>query len=227
MISRGIHSALRGCARHRLGRRAGIVALLMVMALLVAACDSTNTYPIDFFSEMHYTAVWHAQEPPRLDSPSSAVAYKGGNDNVGGALGTDGQMARAASAGSSLYNALPNYSAEEAANLQNPLERNEQTSQMGAQLFAVNCTVCHGAEGAGDGIAAALIFQANNQPVPANLQQRELLSPVDNQPKELTDGELYYVIANGYGGLMPPFGHLLTQEQIWALVNHIRELQGQ
>src|SRR5690606_24418668 len=129
--------------------------------------------------------------------------------------------------GSALMNILPNYTAEEAVDLENPLERNEATSQLGAQLYAVNCAVCHGAEGAGDGIAAALIFRANNQPEPANLQERVLLSPVDDQPKELTDGELYYVIANGYADLMPPYGHLLTQEEIWALVIHIRELQGQ
>lgn len=227
MISRGIHPALRGRARHRLVRRVGIVALLMVAALTVAACNSTNTYPIDFFSEMHYTETWHSQEPPNFDSPPSAIAYKGGTVNVGGAVGTDGQMARAASAGTGLFNTLPDYTAEEAVDLENPLERNEQTSQLGAQLYAVNCAVCHGAEGAGDGIAAALIFQANNQPVPANLQERVHPSPVDGQPKELTDGELYHVIANGYGEFMPPFGNLLTQEEIWALVIHIRELQGQ
>ncbi|MDI3339654.1 MAG: c-type cytochrome [Sphaerobacter sp.] len=225
MSTRGIRRVPRRGAWHGRVRRAGIVALLMLVMVVAAACDSTNTYPIDFFSEMHYAESYHPQEPPRLDSPPSAVAYKGGV-NVAGGLTADAAKVRAPVGGVELMRRLPAYTAEQAAELENPLPRNEATSQLGAQLFAVNCAVCHGPEGDGKSIAASLIFQANNQPVPADLRQRVLLSPIDDQPKELTDGELYYVITNGYRG-MPAFGGLLSQEQIWALVTHIRELQGQ
>lgn len=207
----------------RLGCFAGLLVLLV---LVLSACDSTNTYPIDFFSEMHYMKSFRAQEPPRLDSPSSAIPFNGGNDVVGGAIGPDAQMVRPSPSGSPIPLFTPNFSATDAKNVKNPLPMNQQSLAEGAQLFSVNCVVCHGADGKGDGVAAALVFTANGKPKPANLTNPTLLSPSTNKPEQITDGEIFWVITNGYGGYMPNFGNLLTPAERWALVNHIRQLQG-
>jgi mono/diheme cytochrome c family protein len=167
------------------------VAAVLLIGLVVAACDSTATYPIDFFSEMHYQKSWHSQEPPRPDAPASIVPITGG--------------------------AVPNYTMDEAKALTNSVPVNAQSRQLGQQLFAVNCQVCHGPNGDGNGKVAGY-FRAGKAPPPANLHRPDI--------KAMTDGQLFWVITNGFGAYMPPFGNLITPEQRWALVIHIRQLQG-
>ena len=192
--------ARAGSAR---GRRIGLVLVSLSVLVFAAACSSTNTYPIDFFSEMHYQKSFRAGEPPRLDSPPGAGPITGGE---------------------------PAYTFEEARDLENPLAGDPQARERGARLFAVNCAVCHGPEGRGDGRMAALWRARQGAVPPADLTS----SVVANR----TDGELYWIITNGFtspenqvqypGGLtnMPAFGKLLTPEERWALVSYIRQLQG-
>ncbi|HUY99057.1 MAG TPA: c-type cytochrome [Thermomicrobiaceae bacterium] len=215
-----------GVAGRRIWRRGWILLALLLIAAAVAACDSTNEYPIDFFPEMHYQPSFTGQQPPRLDSPASAIAFGGGNIPLGGALEPNANMVRPGPAGTPIPADVPNYTVDEAATLKNPLPNDAATQALGQQLFTVNCVVCHGADGKGDGPAAVLVFQANKAPTPANLTNPTLKSPKDNSSAQLTDGELFYVLTNGYGGYMPPFGHLLTPQERWALVVHIRHLEG-
>lgn len=226
MRGEGLPKVSPGSVGGRVWRRGWILVAVALVALVVAGCDSTNEYPIDFFSEMHYQLVYRGQQPPRLDSPPSAIAYNGGNSPIDGALEPNASMVQAGPAGTPISRDEPNYTLAQATTLKNPLPNDAATQALGAQLFSVNCAVCHGADGKGNGIAATLVFQANNKPLPANLTNPTLKSPQNNQPAQLTDGELYYVITNGYGGYMPPWGHLLTPQERWALVAHIRQLEG-
>jgi mono/diheme cytochrome c family protein len=41
----------------------------------------------------------------------------------------------------------------------------------------------------------------------------------------LSDGQLYWVVTYGLGG-MPPFGDLLTPDERWTLVQYVRQVQG-
>lgn len=208
-------------------RHGWLIVVLMVVPLLLSACNSTNEYPIDFFSEMHYERSYHQQEPPRLDSPLSAVPYNGGNDNVGGGSEPDASMVRPnPDGGAAIPDVVPAYTAQEAHNLKNPLPMSANAIAAGQTLFEVNCAVCHGKDGKGDGIAATIVFKANNKTPPANLTQTSHPSPIDNKPADLTDGDYFYVLSNGYIW-MPDFGHLLTVQERWELVDYIRHLQGQ
>lgn len=182
------HRVMRS-ARHR--TRLSVVVAMLMICLTVAACNSTATYPIDFFSEMHYQPSWHAQEPSRPGAPETIVPITGG--------------------------AVPDYTLEEATELPNPLPADAASQSLGEQLFAVNCAVCHGENGDGTGIVAGY-FKAANVPAPADLRRADI--------KARTDGQLFWIISNGFGGYMPPFGDLITPEQRWALVVHIRQLQG-
>lgn len=184
-------------------RRIGLALVSLTVIVTAAACSSTNTYPIDFFSEMHYQKSFRTGEPPRLDSPPGAVPITGGE---------------------------PAYTFEEARDLENPLAGDPQARERGAGLFAVNCAVCHGPEGRGDGQMAAWWRARQGAVPPADLTS----SVVANR----TDGELYWILTNGFtspenqvqypGGLtnMPAFGKLLTPEERWALVSYMRQLQG-
>ncbi|MCX7623692.1 MAG: cytochrome c [Thermomicrobium sp.] len=190
---------LRQVRRLVLGLLAGTA-----LAVLGSACVSTNTYPIDFFSEMHYQKSFRSQEPPRLDIPAGVVPITGGE---------------------------PQYTLEQARDLQNPLANDPQAAARGQQLYQVNCVQCHGPQGDGKGPMAAFWGLTQGAVPPANLKDPAIVAR--------TDGELYWILTNGYtspqnqaqfpDGLtnMPAFGKLLTPEQRWELVAYIRQLQQQ
>ena len=105
-------------------------------------------------------------------------------------------------------------------NLDNPLDASQENLDAGAQLFALNCVQCHGQGGQGDGYMSNYrdAYSALGANPPANLTA----DPTRSRP----DGEIFWIISNGQNQ-MPAFGNLLTPEQIWQLVLHIRAIEGQ
>ena len=99
---------------------------------------------------------------------------------------------------------------EQAKSASNP-QTGPQDVQAGNTLFAVNCTMCHGADGKGTGAVAAYF-----PPKPA-----DLTSP---QVQQLRDGEIFWAITNGFGR-MPAFRRPLTDTQRWQLVAYVRTLK--
>jgi mono/diheme cytochrome c family protein len=94
----------------------------------------------------------------------------------------------------------------DAKSMKNP----EKGSELGKKSAETNCVSCHGAQGKGNGPAAAAL-----NPKPADWTSDKI--------KKETDGELFWKITNGRGP-MPPWKHLPEKER-WQLVNHIRDLQ--
>ena len=82
-----------------------------------------------------------------------------------------------------------------------------QENTAGVATFRTKCAMCHGQDGGGSEVGKSM-----NVP--------DLRSPV---VQKLPDAELTQVIANGKGG-MPAFKNSLSEEQIHALVAHIRLL---
>jgi putative copper export protein/mono/diheme cytochrome c family protein len=83
----------------------------------------------------------------------------------------------------------------------------------GARLFAEDCTPCHGAEGHGDGPAAASLPWH-----PADLTAEHLWAH--------SDGELYWYLSHGFpapdGSLaMPGFADHLSSEARWDLIDYL------
>ena len=104
---------------------------------------------------------------------------------------------------------------EQAGPLTNPVQRT-QGLERGRQVYAVNCAPCHGRDGRGQTL------------VGEHFRARGFVAPVDftsPRPQGRTDGELYWIIVNGLGN-MPPFGDLLHDDEVWATVHAIREVQG-
>ena len=81
----------------------------------------------------------------------------------------------------------------------------------GALLYKQNCSMCHGqtARGDDDGAGVGDRLAAYAAPQPPAFDSDRIT--------ELTAGEAYASIANGFG-FMPPFQGLLTEEDRWALV---------
>jgi mono/diheme cytochrome c family protein len=98
----------------------------------------------------------------------------------------------------------------------NPLENTSDNIEQGRLLFQLNaqptCVMCHGSQGDGTGG-----FGANLSPSPRNFTCTETM-------KDISDGQLFWVIQNGSPGTgMPPFQDL-QDEQIWQLILFIRSL---
>ena len=95
----------------------------------------------------------------------------------------------------------------------NPFSGNLIAAQKGGMLFQKLCWTCHGKTGLGDGPAGK-----NLNPKPGNFE----LDRVQDQ----TDGELFWKLSNGKG-MMLPYKHSLSEEQLWQLVNYIRSFKKQ
>jgi mono/diheme cytochrome c family protein len=96
---------------------------------------------------------------------------------------------------------------------QNPVEADEDSLARGAELFAINCKMCHGPTGTGTGPIAA--FLKNK---PANLTSELVQSK--------SDGSFFLTISNGITGRMPPLNENLTVQERWDVVNFVRTLKA-
>jgi mono/diheme cytochrome c family protein len=163
---------------------------LAALCLLALSACRPGAYPLDLFAEMHYQPSQKLLEPNRLAPPEDAVPVTGRS---------------------------PGIAFTQAASLQSPLPRSAQALDRGRQVFAVNCSMCHGADGRGDSFIAQRFNQSNAIP------------PVDftsDRARGRSDGELYWIITNGLGN-MPRFANLLTDDDRWAVVQVVRSVQGQ
>ena len=82
---------------------------------------------------------------------------------------------------------------------------------LGARVYTQRCVLCHGPQGKGDGPAAAGL-----NPKPRNHTDGAYMN-------SRTDEQLIEVIRNGKGG-MPAWGKILSDEEIHAVLKHVRSL---
>ena len=102
------------------------------------------------------------------------------------------------------------------ATARNPLATNDTTAlRVGQVMYDRHCGVCHGPQGTGDG---PIVGPGKFPPLVPNLTQPITVGR--------TDGYLYAVIAVGRS-LMPSYGPRMTNNERWATVNYVRQLQRQ
>ncbi|MBT4125890.1 MAG: hypothetical protein HOE43_05790 [Chloroflexi bacterium] len=170
-----------------------VVGLLMLGTLATSACavQENNTYPVETFSEMHYSQAYKAQEPPRLAPPADSVAFKTAGD------------------------------ASNTLNVPDKQERAYDPAVAG-NLYRVNCSVCHGDSGLGDGKAARHI--TSGQSFYATTQGTAYAAPpnlVESAATRLTDRDVMVGFVTSGAVVMPSFGKLLPEEDIRDIVNYI------
>ena len=171
-----------------------ITSISLVLLMFSCAVQENNTYPIETFTEMHYSQSYRAQEPPRLAVPIDAVTFssEGGPEAV---------------LNDSIIPSHDNYD-----------------FMLASELYRINCSTCHGTTGLGDGPATKHIISSNNfyskvngmpHNAPANL--------VDSAANRLNTHDLMitYINAVSEGQLMPAFKKLLTQNEIREIVYFI------
>jgi len=93
----------------------------------------------------------------------------------------------------------------------NPISANRVSFVRGKQIYDANCASCHGQNGKGDGPAGKAL-----NPKPADLAAMAPQHP---------PGDLAWKIETGRGP-MPPWKGVLTQNEIWDVVNYIRNFDA-
>jgi len=96
--------------------------------------------------------------------------------------------------------------------LTSPLDLTDTDLTAGQATYGVRCAICHGPRGKG-GVATA-----PNRPQPSDLTRADL--------RTHTDGEIYWVIANGIPESSMPAFAALSETERWQLVAWVRSLGG-
>ena len=190
----------RGIAGRR--SRLALLALMLGYALLLVGCSrifpSSGAYPVDFFPEMHYQQSFKIQEPPSLSAPADSVPITG-REVI--------------------------YTLAQARDLESPFPVIEATLIKGSDLYRVNCAVCHGTGGEGDGPMRQRLEDAGYRGFPADLSST-------GPTVAKSDGEVFQIITHGFAGaygfpdesfLMPPFRKLLTSDDRWMIIQYMRQ----
>lgn len=99
----------------------------------------------------------------------------------------------------------------DATNLVNPVKATPSSIALGKKAYGLDCAMCHGKTGAGDGDLAGDM----------KLQLRDYRDP--QSLKSMTDGEIFTIIAKGQGQMGGEEGRM-TPAQIWNVVNYVRSL---
>src|SRR6201982_1181825 len=83
--------------------------------------------------------------------------------------------------------------------------------ERGQKVFTINCAVCHGATGQGNGITSkyGLLGIANYH---------------QDKYRQMADGQIFNTITHGYNTMMA-YGDKVTVKDRWAVVAYIRALQ--
>jgi mono/diheme cytochrome c family protein len=92
-----------------------------------------------------------------------------------------------------------------------PVAATVNSLQRGQVLFRINCVVCHGETGQGNGRLSSLLT-----PKPADL--------TGDAVKGLMDADVFLVISQGRGR-MPSLAENLDVVSRWDVINHVRSLE--
>jgi mono/diheme cytochrome c family protein len=195
-----------------------LISLLVVSIAGLRGCK-TGRPPIEIFPDMVRQPKVKAQVPSDFFADG-----RGARDHVSGTVplgysqpecpaGSDAKMG-------SPYNVVCFSGKEDYANTGKngtnwgngiPFPATGATLERGRERYQIQCAVCHGATGAGNGIAAKYGLVGV-----ANLQQQRL--------RDMTDGEIYNTIVNGKNTMLG-YGAVIQVPDRWAIIAYIRALQ--
>tara|TARA_Y100000590_G_scaffold284476_1_gene320112 strand:+ start:58405 stop:59058 length:654 start_codon:yes stop_codon:yes gene_type:complete len=194
----GFGLMVMGCYNNNTGE----TGILGIADLKLPAFPETGSHAVVVFSEMHYSPAYDDQEGPTIGPPSDSVPVTGREIK---------------------------YTADEYTLLRmSDKSTNSYDQEKAADLYRVNCTVCHGESLQGDGAAAKYLTRGA---APANL--------LGGSSVDATEGEIFAWISYGsrtgfaleMAGqpnptVMPTFNKLLTEDERWHLVKYIMAKQN-
>ncbi len=92
-----------------------------------------------------------------------------------------------------------------------PVAVTPELMERGRERFMINCAVCHGANGAGNGIAKQYGLAT-------------IVTLQDQRIRNMSDGEIFNTITHGKGTMLAYGGNVLVHDR-WAIIAYLRALQ--
>ena len=92
-----------------------------------------------------------------------------------------------------------------------PVEVTAQFMERGAERFNINCAICHGPTGAGNGIVK-------------QYGMATIVSLLDERIRTMSDGEIFHTITHGKNTMLG-YGGQVTVRDRWAIIAYLRALQ--
>ena len=170
-------------------RTAALAALLLPLAACEWFTDFKRTPKVDTWEAYTYDSIRLHRGQPQLSVPTTGSAAPGYRWSYQPMIGTLDSMS-----------VIPNPTAPSAASLEN-----------GRKYYQINCAVCHGPAGKGNGSATRFGV------IPFPLTTATTVGR--------TDGYIFAMIRNGRGS-MPSYNRIEESDR-WDVVNYVRALQGQ
>lgn len=173
-----------------------LIALVASVAVLGFRGDKTTRRPFEFFNDMDHQAKYKSQAESTFfaDGRSDRPPVEGTvpfHVKVEDSYLTTGQI-------------NGNYGDGI------PVAVDAKLLARGQERYTINCKVCHGATGSGNGIVSEYGFSA-------------IASYHQDRLRQMPDGQIYNTIVHGKG-LMYGLPHI-TVEDRWAIVAYVRALQ--
>jgi len=171
-----------------------LVTQALIAAMLIAHAASTWAYPWD--QDMVDQPSEKPQESVAPAEPVSSVPA-GGGETVP-APDTERGM----------------FDAKDAAvSVRNPIPATPESISRGKNFYQINCLVCHGETGKGDGP----VGQEFVDPTPVDLN--------DAYTQDQADGQIFFTLTRGRVA-MPFYRDALSPEERWDVINYLRHEFG-
>jgi mono/diheme cytochrome c family protein len=187
--------------------------ILIIMVLSLSACNSLDILP----SNDNGTGNGGPAAQPGGGNPGTGAGsgggQQGGGSGGGGGMGT-GQMGGMGGMGGMRGRHMAQIPAE-FKGLKNPVESDQASLLRGQEIFTLNCSVCHGDGGMGDGPGMPVL-----DPAPA---------PLAHTSQMLGDDYLFWRITMGgnlepFNSGMPAWEEVLDEQARWDVINYVRAL---
>lgn len=196
-------------------------AVVAVLAIAGFRGQKSTKPPIEIFPDMDHQPKVKAQVPSQFFADGrgnrepvpgtvplgySMPQHKPANDSVGEATGPYKQIYFSSSP---MYFDTGKFDDQWGTGI--PFEVTPELMARGQERYAISCKVCHGATGAGNGIAGKYGLVGI-----ANLHQQRI--------RDMADGEIFNTITHGKNTMMG-YGDRIQVQDRWAIVAYIRALQ--
>lgn len=163
------------------------------------------------------SCIRNAKKPGRQYMPDmvQSIAYDAGSPNPNFKDGKTNQLAPAGSIarGKYIYPLADSEYAKAATLITNPFVfTKDEIDGLGKHLFTVNCAICHGDKGDGNGH----LVQINKFPPPPSY----LVDPILSLP----EGQRYHTLMYGKG-LMGSYASQLDNRERWLVLSYVKSLQ--
>ena len=176
-------------------RRTLLVGLVGLLALVAAACSVQET---NAYPVDIFTEMHYAQSQRAQEPPRlQPPAQSVAHESVGGP---------------EVSLAVPEF------------KRRTYNSVIAGQLYAVNCSVCHGLIGEGNGPAAAHL--TSNQSYWATTNGSPYAAPANLlAARGARTADVWFTTVNNGINVMPAFAKLLSEEDIWDIIAYLFDEQ--